>query len=333
MPVDDYGIRADIVVDPASPFSRMNPGQLYEQAINRTSEFVRRRLVELIDKDPQLAIKTLFDYINDIHPSYAQLVSNTKHSHDKAIAYVRECIADGIYLNCPPSLKTINVQLPLFLQKKWGIPVSPVTYSRRDFNGNYLGTFRTKNNVCIGSKYILLLCKIPDPTAPGVAHTSIYNTPMKPSGESRLRHPISYTPIRFGEDELRIRNMDIRDTRADLRFMCLQSGSQLGVNKTIERLLTDPHPTNIENIDIDTETLIRSNSVISLNHHMMQTMGIDSLMTNTFDPPPDIGSIAGYEDDETDEHKRDLQIHPIGFDSGDDLVVDVAIRDDDDTNS
>jgi RNA polymerase Rpb2, domain 6 len=303
MPIDEQGIRADIVIDAASPINRMNPGQLFEQAINRISEFIKRRLTVEFQSDPKKAISNLLDYYNDINPNFAKLVVETNNSPMLMHMHLESVIEKGIFLHIPPSLNTITgLQLIKHLKEKWDIPVSRVTYNKRDIDGNIIGTFTTVNPVCIGPKYVMLLSKIPSVSSAGVAHTNNFGVPIRLKGSQKHRHPFSMTPIRFGEDERRIINIDIGDTKEDLRFICLQSASMTGVSKAIETLLRAPHPTNIEQVDISTEDLIRSNNPIALFHHMMQTCGIDSLYTKTDKPIPAFGDMSIYVEDEIDDH-------------------------------
>lgn len=276
MPVDDYGFRADIVIDPASVFARMNIGQIYEQAINRTSEFVRRKLATVFQTSPSQALDMLLDYYNDINPNYANLVRETFSTEQESMAHVKDIIKNGIFLHVPPGLNTIGMDLIRKLKTKYEIPLSPVTFVQRDDAGNVIGTFRTKNNVCIGSKYIYLLCKIPDPSSPGVAHVNQYNTPMKSPPSDRLSHPIRRSPIRLGEDEGRISLMDLEHPEEHVRLMCLQANSQKGVDATIKEILSNPHPTRISRIPISNQDLLNSNTIVLMFRHMMATVGLGS---------------------------------------------------------
>lgn len=283
MPVDDYGFRADVLIDPASVFARMNLGQIYEQAINRTSEFVRRRVESTLSHQPEAAVEMLFDYYNDINPNYAELIRGIHSTPQTMLHHTTNAVRNGIYLHIPPGLETIGLPLIGMLRKKWDVKLSPVTFTQRDIEGNIIGTFRTKKSVCIGSKYIYLLCKIPEPSSPGVAHINQYNTPMKASPHDRIRHPIRQSPIRFGEDEVRMMLMDVKDSQDIVRLMCLQANSTQGVNALIERMLTDPHPTRIPRIDISNTDLMNSNTIVRIFRHMMATIGVGS---TTIGPVP-----------------------------------------------
>lgn len=275
MPTDDYGFRADLVIDPSSSINRMTIGPLYETAINRVSEFVRRKVQALHAIDPVAAVDMLFDYYNDIHPNYAKLVRETLTTEQARRAHVLDAITSGnIYLHIPPGLDNISFELINRLQKKWDVKLSPVTFTTKDMDGNVIDTFRTKNNVCIGSKYVYTLCKIPEPSSPGVAHVNQYNTPMKSPPSERNRFPIKRNPIRLGEEESRISLMDLQDAEEYMRMMCLQGSSPKGMNLIVETLLTAQHPTRIRRFPITTAELINSNTIVKVFEHMFTTMGL-----------------------------------------------------------
>lgn len=314
MPVDDYGFRADIIVDPGSVNARMNIGQLYEQAINRTSEFVRRKLAETFPKDPDAAAAMLLDYYDDIFPDYAALVARVKNTKALLWDHVKTSIEKGIYINVPPFLNTFyddeafervlakveatdpkkakkirerhgftkKLKNPtsydqnffLFLEEKWGVKISPVTFTIRGDAGP-VRTFRSQQPMVIGEKYMYLLCKVPEPAAPGVAHVSHHGIPVKTPAEARSRSEISKNPTRFGEDEQRMMTLDVSGEET-FRLMSLQSASPEGVGIAVDTILNSEHPTQLDRIPLSTEELRDRNAVVAMLEHINATMGIDS---------------------------------------------------------
>lgn len=291
MPTDEQGFKADLVINPGSIVARMNGGQFYEQGINRISEFVRRRVQYIASTNLDLAFETLMDYYNDIFPEHADLIKSLKTTKEKRDAFVHNCIADGIYLHIPPALDTIGFDLIDKLVQKWNVVESPVTYTKRDIDGNIVGTFKTEVPVAIGAKYLVLLGKIPEGCSSGVSHVNQYNTPMKHN--ARSRYPIRANPMRFGEDEVRVITMDLEDTSEHMRLTCLQANSPIGVEAMINALLYSDKPTQIERVQVgnaktleESNTLLaRSNTVVALFWHQMNTIGIDHV-TVTHEPMP-----------------------------------------------
>lgn len=310
MPTDDYGFRADLVVDPGSVISRMNTGQLNMQAINRISEFVRRRLEHVFADNPKKAAELLLDYYNDINPNYAKLVRQVRNTDAKLIDHVKWSIENGVHLNIPPFLETFydkegEESIFLRLMKKWEVEISPVTYTvRGDAGGDR--TARSEQPVCIGSKYMFLLCKLPEPSSPGVARTSHHGIPMKTPSDARSSSAISANPTRFGEDEFRILDSDV-DSVENFRLMCLQSASPEGVDRAINSLLHAANPTQLDRITISTEELRDTNAVLGMWDHMMSTEGIDTRNTEvTIEDFPELMLVKGLDDGiDVEEHTPD----------------------------
>jgi len=288
MPVDDYGIRADLVIDPASCISRMTVGPLYECAINRTSEFVRREMQRVYTQDPMKAWDILIDYISDVNPNYAQHICEVMVTDRDKFETVEDCIRTHITLHIPPGLNTIGPKLIQKLKNKWKVEITPVTFHQVDMDGNVSAPIRTKRPCCIGSKYVFLLCKIPEPSSPGVARINQYNTPMKSHPSDKFKYPIKQSPIRTGEDELRIITMDLEHSEEHARLMCLQGSSPKGVDAVADALLNEPYPTRIKRIPLTNAELLNSNTVIQVFNHMMSTMGVG---ITTHGPKPILGDL------------------------------------------
>ena len=287
MPTDQHGFQADLIIDPASVIKRMNEGQLYEQAINRTSELVRRRLEQEYAQNPAQAAHTLVQYYQDINPQYANKILDIKNTPRKLEIHVAHVIKHGIYLNIPPMLETMTTSIFAKLEA-WGYVESPVTCTSHDDNNMPLETYTTDNNVAIGSKYVFALCKEPDPTAAGVSRISQHGIAIKPPSHEKINHPIRQSPLKLGADEVRLIVMNV-DANAYMRFSSLQGNSAVGVRHAVESLLFAEKPTQLERVPIDDGTLVKTNGPVSLYHTIMRTMGIDSMTTavrSDHDPTP-----------------------------------------------
>lgn len=273
MPIDDYGIRAHMCIDPNAVTNRMNLGQLYEQYINRASLFVQERTKQHRD------LNYILEYINDINPIYAKQLTELLDTPEKQEKYIDEVIERGIFLHLPPGLKTINEDLPILLHEKYDVEITPVEFNLLLSDGTKRKV-RTKDNVCIGSKYIYLLYKRPQAAAAGMTFVNQFKTPIKPNKSAQLLSQISQTPIRFGEDEIRILN-NAATPEAVRRLMCLQANSTEGIHRLTEALLTAPKPTRIDHVDISDQELVSTNTIMAIMHHMMKTCGIESREVRT----------------------------------------------------
>jgi hypothetical protein len=278
MPIDDYGFKADIIMSPESVINRMNPSQLWEQTLNRYSTIIAQDAITIRNTQGiEPAYDHVFTYINKVNPNYSKIIDNNCVSIKEKERFLHDVEQEGIYLVILPFLKTITAELALDLAKSYDSHLSPVTYTRRDDEGNVIITTRTKESMWIGSKYIYLLYKIPRCMASGLGYVSHLKIPMKPSSLARLQYPISKTPIRFGEDENRYFNMVCLDSTITARLYGLHGLSPEAIHQVAIQLLNDPHPSLIDRIHIDTDTVVETNHVINIFNHMLATIGVDSI--------------------------------------------------------
>ena len=333
MPRDQNGFVADLVIDPTSPIARMNGGQLFEQAINRCSEFVRREMGVYLERNqPLKAFDTVIDYITDINPQYASLILRTKETPESRVQFAQRCVREGIYLNILPGMKTITTALLGHLKRKWKVEVTPVTYTVRDRYGGNPRIFTTKRPVCIGKKYCIILCKIPEPTACGIARISHLGIPVKPGVDGKMQHAIAGTPVRLGEDEIRLLMMDVPIGEI-IRLVGLQANSTKAVQTALRTILTTDRPTQIARMPITLAEIQQSNGTQAIFHHLMRVLGVESRFTKTQLPIPNFNG-DGIDIDDPFSKVRlgddDDDSAPIGEDlsSGDD-DLDETLPDDD----
>ena len=286
MPVDEYGIRADMWVDMNSPVGRNNPGQLYETGINRISEFVRRHVADVYaNKGSEPAFEDLMDWYNDVNPNYASLI----RSHDGTIQdrkkTVEDAIKHGPRIWIPPFLNTLTPNDDDFwnaltnIKKwatKWNVKSSPIKYKSLQSDGAGK-EFITDEKFAIGSKYIIHLHKLPVIFAPGPAAVNHIGIPTKANYETK-HFPVTVNPYRYGEDELRVMAMDTPIKEVN-RFLNMLSNSPVGVNMTIQSILLSKHPTRIKRIPISNGELARTSAVLKLFHNITATLGVETKRT------------------------------------------------------
>ncbi len=276
MPTDADGHPADILISPDSPFNRMNPGQQYEQEINHFSEVIRKRFVDGQLGAPMDAYEYILGYLHDIRPPYAEFIRSQLTDEEAIMEFLIGVRNKGIYLIIPPFCETIGPQLIVDLSDKYNIDASPVTFTRRDDKGNGTTT-TTKDNVCIGSKYVYLLGKIPRSmmSATQVGYVNQFKMPSKPNKSLSKGHLLyGQTPMRLGEDELCLGTMSM-DANTIARIVGTMANSQQAVNEVTRHALTDEKPTTLRQIDMTTEEIIKSNGNVALFVHQMGAIGYD----------------------------------------------------------
>lgn len=175
MPVDQDGNRAEIVMDPNSTISRMNLGRLYEQYINAASRDVHKRVCQMLEcklfEDEELSLLKIQTLPNDqLQQAYQYLLGYYKitspHMYgwhvegkidDTVASYMAQIVNRGVTLYIPPDNPVESEEMVLALEEHYRPTYGPVTY-----RGNSGRLVTTKDNVRIGSMYVILLEKIGD---------------------------------------------------------------------------------------------------------------------------------------------------------------------------
>lgn len=288
MPVDAYGVRADLIIDPSSVTARMNEGQHWECGINRISEFVRRQVKILYDAgNVEQAYDTLLEWYKDVNPNYAQLVRSvhpTLQHKEKHLTYVFD---NFIKIHVPHFLNTLTLENFDAWSQKWNVPRSKVSYVVKEHDGSNRRTEISECYVDIGRMYVEVLAKIPHATSVGIAYESHLGTPIKPNKEARYSCAVSRSPIRFGEDENRVMNMDMSSVEVERMLRLYAKAPVVGVNRMIDALLTEERPTAIPRIAVTNEELSSGNTVTGTLHHETSILGIDTRNTATDRTPPE----------------------------------------------
>ena len=286
MPVDEFGIRADVWVDMHTPVSRNNFSQHYECGINRIGEFVRRKVQAIkVSGDTEKAFRTLTEWFRDVNPIYADLVE--KRFTDKASKdhLVNDMVNNGVRMFIPSTLDSLtgsredkwralrNIKAWAL---KWDVRPSRVTYKTRQRDGSYK-EFTTIGEFSIGSKYFLHLNKLPKQTSPGFASVNHLGIPVKSNQESK-NFPVSTNPYKFGEDEIRVMCMD-SPAKEVYRFLCLGSNSPTGTKMLIQSLLEADNPTRIRRVPITNAELTKTNAVLRVFHGSTTALGVETRTT------------------------------------------------------
>ena len=294
MPVDDNGIRADIIMTPPSMVNRMNPAQAMEQFWNRAALQVMRNVrtnILGIDRDAQMEdwtqdpgvrknFKQIFEYIidffNDFRPAYAKFMREIHTSDKDKFEFICACMKEGLYLI--NAYRTPNTpEDVLKVTKKYGIVKTPVTYKVMNKDTGEWHTVRTRKPMLIGSKYLMHLGKLPSGSISAVAlgHVNQHEIPIKPKSKHiKSQNVIGLTPQKFGEDETCIMNMSI-GPRAIARLYGSYATSPECVKQLAELLLKEPCPSALVCMPTSTQEIIHKGANISLLTHMLGVIGYD----------------------------------------------------------
>jgi len=107
MPINQYGEKADICLNPLGVFNRLNISQLYEQEINFISNNIIRKM-----KDKELSEKEeiFFEYMSLINEKqYESLVDYYNNLNlEEANEFFESIDKNGIYIHQPPFYDNIS---------------------------------------------------------------------------------------------------------------------------------------------------------------------------------------------------------------------------------
>lgn len=171
MPIDQYGNRADLIIDPTSIISRINIGSLYEHYFNGTSRDVRKLICESLgmkkgdaslDKlsklDPSIvlvAYQTYLKYLSIVSQRQYDFYANL--SETEKLEALTVIVNDDLYTYMPTDNTNDSVGMVTELEKTFGFKIGPVVYTGA--SGNKV---TTKTDVRIAPMYYMLLDKIAD---------------------------------------------------------------------------------------------------------------------------------------------------------------------------
>lgn len=229
MPIDQWGNRADIVVDPYSTVSRMNLGRFYEQFFNASRRDLTQDLHNLLGipyngedwqtitsqqrqmvmnavlnkTNPELEvwIQRYIRFISILRPQQGAWLTEYEKDRTKFRLHIVSVLETGIYVHFPsnndPELPdTVDKIVAEFMPR-----MSPVTY-----RGNSGLMRTTKVPILIGSVYFILLEKTGnDWTAVSSAKLQNNGVISQVTNADKYSTPVRMKSIRFlGETELRI---------------------------------------------------------------------------------------------------------------------------------
>jgi hypothetical protein len=277
MPVDENGVRAEIVMDGNSTNSRMNVGRLYEHFFNAASANVSakvRDMLGLLANGPGLTTRLqqmetthkeqmdrAWDYIlgylkimspNKMYPYYAHGEVMTtqkgllKNTFPRTM-FMESVIngVDGFVIYWPPeNPRELSDAVRMIQANPEYRPLhGPVTY--RGYSGQVR---KTKNKVRIASVYIIMLEKIADDwTSVSSSKRQHFGVISQITSWDKHSSPQRVQAIRaWGESEVRI-SVSFPGPRVTADILDRNNNPRTA-RHLIQNLLQAPFPTNIEQI-------------------------------------------------------------------------------------
>lgn len=273
MPVDKYGVVADIVMDGGSIINRLNPGRLYEITINNIFENLRREIVQAISTDNSAAsyehqFNRILRAYTIISPKFAEYVKQRpakKHIDSiikgavkvkRKVNGVDKMVGEGVVIWLPTDNPVRLDHAIDDLNKEFPATSDHILLTRPDGTKVW-----SKDKGIIGKQYIIILEKTGEEysavSTPVLQHQGI---PGKLSKADKQCSPGRPQATRFtGETEGRLMNAL---AHFDALFRLLDIANSPTTQRAVTReLLTHPTPTKIDRI-IDRTVVPRNNNRI-----------------------------------------------------------------------
>lgn len=289
MPIDEYGTRAEVIVDKNSIISRMNPGRFYEQSYNHAVLHVTKQTREILSESgmssvsnipvdiKQRAKEHILGFLDIVSPKQKEVVEQA--SMEELDDMFQQIMYDSFYLYKDIKDHGEPVEIMDTLISSIYYP-EPTKVSWTGSNGEIVTTVKP---VLIAPTYIMLLEKIGDSgmavSSPRSNHVGIF---VKLPKHSKNKYPVRLNPVRIvGESETRIlATYGGQECIAEL----LDQGTNPDTHRHIYReLLSTDTPTNLDRaIDRTTHPLGKT-IPISIIEHVYFCQGLEDRYEKTGD--------------------------------------------------
>ena len=270
MPVDQFGVVADVIMDPHSVAKRMNDGCFYEQYLGASLDQMDNYLRELyrvsgVNKVHEVAM----EYYACISTPMVYRMNKICNSQEAIEKHVKSIIEDGIVPYLPCGTPEIGPQMVINLRKKFPVRKGPVRY--RSLSGEFE---YTKQDVIIGSMYIMVLEKTgTDWSAVGSVRHQHHGVPAKLTLKDRTAGPWREQSGRA------LAEAEIRAANAAVDGLIVSDLAEMPNNPEMQRhiarnILTAPQPTNIESVVDWSKTKRGYSRALLFVKHLLECMGI-----------------------------------------------------------
>lgn len=276
MPIDKFGRRAHIIMDPDSIAKRMNDGCFYETYVHASMDQTEAEVKRMYENG---GVDAAYDHLVKY---YSCLSIPMRNATDHVCAnnpvqkkiHVESVIKEGMHIWMPPGTPKIGIGQVRLLQEHFPLDHGPIQY--RTASGELEWTV---DDVIIGGMYLILLEKTGnDWAAVGSLKHQHHGVPAKLTQKDRYSQPWREQPNR-SLAEAEVRNaMHAVDEQvvADLLEMPNSPDAQKMMARNI---LEADTPTDLETI-IDYSQLRRGFSrALMFVKHILECMGIQFART------------------------------------------------------
>jgi DNA-directed RNA polymerase beta subunit len=230
MPRNQHGEYADIVLNPASPFGRLNLGQWTEEELTCLADNVVRDLKNHMIP-MHLGMPKIIEFLYDVNPTQGKAMAEYQISlspQDQLILY-KDIMDNGLKIHQPPFWGNAGFEEFRKLYAKY-------RYARYRCTINGEPIIR---RLIMGTKYVILLKQTPKSkySARSLGMQGSLGHPSKSIKYKKHGLPYSDTPCRLGEQELLALSM-MNDPDLIAKFLQIYANNQLIREKFISHIIT-----------------------------------------------------------------------------------------------
>lgn len=252
MPYDNFGNRADVIMDPSSVPSRMNAGRLYEQYFNAISRHTKKQVINMLGnvQDVSVCNDSQINQAFDVVLGLLKIIGTEQYDGYKQIkdretkeVVLQEIIDKELFLLYKISSAKKPYQISLEVQGTMYEP--PIDHINIKSNGMFKPSI---DKIMIAPLYVILLAKTADNfLSTASAKTNHYGLPIGVGNTGKHRLPWRNSPVKI---------LSETETRLFLAY-----GSRLGVAELKDRgnamethehvyrnILNARTPTNIDRV-------------------------------------------------------------------------------------
>jgi len=278
MPLDAYGVRAEIIFNPCGVVGRSNPGQMYEQELN----FISTRIVDKMKDLPNLSSKfeLLSRFMSRVDAdSHGELVKYYKNlpTPQHRTRFIQTIESGGLYVR-QHSFKNLTFEEMKQIYMEFDVHPSSVEVTIDTIHG--IKKYTSKNAVVIGEEYIMVLKHTTEGKSSSVSISSVngYGLPDKSVSKNKVL-PLKTTPIKFGEMEVNIA-MNRCSPEIVNRFLA-GCGTNMKHRDRVAKMLIEEDPFVYHNVNIKSEDIdssIPSDAFVSLMQQLGYSIYTDEIV-------------------------------------------------------
>ncbi len=282
MPIDEYGNRVEVCINPNGVVGRSNPGQNVEHELN----FCAQRLCQLVSETSGLPNKYKLiqkflsmcdeNYGNHFAERYSKL--NTFNRN----AAIQDIVDNKLYIY-QHSFRNITYNQLKAIYMHFGFKPSKVKTSLVDPHTGELKTYQSMHPVFIADQYVMLLKHTTDDkkSSTSISEVNSLGLPHKSNSKSKGSEPMRGTPIRFSQMELDISCCRVKPAKVH-RFMA-GNGCNLKHRDAVKEMLLHEDPFRYNEVDIGDDEIINniaSDSFVATMHQMGYTIFSNTVTTD-----------------------------------------------------